>query len=167
MKWGVLGAAAIARKNVRAMLQVPDEAELVAVGSRSIDKARQFVNDMQAYGLGDAVKCYPSYDDVSIIGSRSKLGRCIIASRRSPCQQVIQDSNVQAVYIPLPTPLHLEWVVKAANAKKHVLVEKPVAMTPSEMEEMIKCCEDNQVLFMDGTVRVGLVVVEPCRVLFS
>ena len=67
--------------------------------------------------------------------------------------QVIKDSDVQAVYIPLPTPLHLEWVIKAANAKKHVLVEKPVAMTPREMDEMIKCCEDNEVLFMDGTVR--------------
>ena len=67
MKWGILGAAAIARKNVRAMLQVPDDAELVAVGSRSLEKAQKFVKDMQAYGLCDTVKCYPSYDDVSSI----------------------------------------------------------------------------------------------------
>jgi hypothetical protein len=59
---------------------------------------------------------------------------------------------VQAVYLPLPTSLHLEWVLKAAKAMKHVLVEKPVGVTLAEAQAMAAACEEAGVLFMDGVM---------------
>ena len=65
-------------------------------------------------------------------------------------QALLDDDEIDAVYIPLPTTLHIEWVVKAAEAKKHVLVEKPVALTMAEMETITSACEANGVLLMDA-----------------
>ena len=59
---------------------------------------------------------------------------------------------MQAVYIPLPTAFRKEWVVKAANAGKHVLADKPVAASAQEMEEMLSACKANEVQFMDGVM---------------
>jgi hypothetical protein len=56
------------------------------------------------------------------------------------------------VYLPLPTSLHLEWVVKCAQAKKHILCEKPVALSREDLEVMLKACKDNGVHFMDGVM---------------
>ena len=66
--------------------------------------------------------------------------------------ELLDDPNVQAVYIPLPTALRKEWVVKAANAGKHVLADKPVAVSSQEMEEMLSACKANEVQFMDGVM---------------
>jgi len=60
--------------------------------------------------------------------------------------------NVDAVYIPLPTSLRLEWVRKAAAAGKHVLCEKPCAVNSVELQNMISACRENRVQFMDGVM---------------
>lgn len=65
---------------------------------------------------------------------------------------MLENSNVHVVYIPLPTSLHLEWVVKAANAGKHILVEKPDAVTAAELETMLAACVANNVQFMDSVM---------------
>ena len=52
-----------------------------------------------------------------------------------------QEPTIDAVYIPLPTTLHLEWVTKAAAAGKHVLVEKPVGVSETEVRKMTAACE--------------------------
>ena len=56
---------------------------------------------------------------------------------------MLEDDEIDAVYIPLPTSLHLEWVVKTAEAKKHVLVEKPDAINSAELEIMLAACAKN------------------------
>eukprot|EP00850_Spirogloea_muscicola_P013191 SM000088S23732 [mRNA] locus=s88:346692:347961:- [translate_table: standard] len=93
-----------------------------AVGSRSLAKAREFAAEA---GLATA---YGSY------------------------QEVLDDPGVDAVYVPLPTGLHLEWVVKAAAAGKHVLLEKPPATDAAELEEMLAACAEAGVQLMDGTM---------------
>lgn len=91
-----------------------------AIASRSMDKAKAFANE---FGIGKAYDCY---------------------------EKVIQDEDIDAVYVPLPTSLHLEWVLKAANAKKHILLEKPCALNSKDLFEMIKTCSENGVAFMDA-----------------
>jgi predicted dehydrogenase len=66
--------------------------------------------------------------------------------------ELLGDANVDAVYIPLPTTLHLEWVTKAALAKKHVLVEKPVGLSEREVQRMVEACRANGVQFMDNVM---------------
>ncbi|KAJ8609235.1 hypothetical protein CTAYLR_008061 [Chrysophaeum taylorii] len=65
---------------------------------------------------------------------------------------MVADPEVDAVYVPLPTMLHLEWVLKLAAAKKHVLVEKPVGVTTADVEKMIAACREHGVAIMDGTM---------------
>ena len=124
VRFGILGCASIARKNARA-ISLSGSCELVALASRHIEKARDFARDC---GLSSACKLYDAY------------------------QLVIDDPDVEAVYIPLPTTLHLEWVRRAAAAKKHVLVDKPVAVTMEQTREMIEVCSSHGVRLMDGVM---------------
>jgi xylose dehydrogenase (NAD/NADP) len=65
-------------------------------------------------------------------------------------QALLDDPEVDAVYIPLPNHLHREWTIRAARAKKHVLCEKPAALHASEVREMLDECVRNNVLFMEA-----------------
>ncbi|MBS4208891.1 Gfo/Idh/MocA family oxidoreductase [Bacillus sp. FJAT-50079] len=65
-------------------------------------------------------------------------------------EDLLADPMIDAVYIPLPNALHAEWVKKAAEKGKHVLCEKPAALTAKEAEEMIDNCKENHVLFMEA-----------------
>jgi predicted dehydrogenase len=123
LSWGIVGCADIAKKFVRSIKQC-SQSRLVAIGSRSIEKARQFAQECEV-------------NDVQLFGNY---------------QQVLDDPNVQAVYLPLPTTLHLEWVTLAANAGKHILLEKPVALNAEDFQKMITVCEQNNVFLMDGTM---------------
>ncbi|MEW4263258.1 Gfo/Idh/MocA family oxidoreductase [Priestia megaterium] len=64
--------------------------------------------------------------------------------------KLLEDPDIDAVYIPLPNALHSHWVKKAAKKGKHVLCEKPAALTFKEAEEMIKICKENDVMFMEA-----------------
>mmetsp|Transcript_22824 Transcript_22824/g.65867 ORF Transcript_22824/g.65867 Transcript_22824/m.65867 type:complete len:365 (+) Transcript_22824:89-1183(+) len=122
VRWGVIGCAEIAAKTCHGIAHA-ENASVVAVGSRTLDKSTDFVN---AHAKG--AKPYGSYD------------------------AVLTDESVQAVYIPLPTALRLEWVKKAAAAKKHILSEKPVAANYQDAVEALRVCRDNGVQFMDNTM---------------
>ncbi|MFD1362441.1 Gfo/Idh/MocA family protein [Lentibacillus salinarum] len=63
--------------------------------------------------------------------------------------QLLSDPDIDAVYIPLPNHLHAEWVKKAAEMGKHVLCEKPAALTAAEANEMVTVCEQHGVVFME------------------
>ena len=62
----------------------------------------------------------------------------------------IERDDIDAVYVPLPTDLHCEWVIKALAAKKHVLVEKPIALTVSEVKAMFAAAKTHGRLLMEG-----------------
>ena len=119
---GILGAANIARKQCRT-LRLIDDIKVVAVGSRDISKAKAFIEEWDLTATP-----YGSYTEV------------------------LEDSNVEAVYIPLPTTFHVEWVLKAAAAGKHILLEKPIAVTATETDAILSACANNNVQFMDGTM---------------
>jgi predicted dehydrogenase/aryl-alcohol dehydrogenase-like predicted oxidoreductase len=93
---------------------------LTAVGSRSLEKAQAFG---AAFGIG---RCHGSYE------------------------ALLADPDVEAVYISTPHPLHAEWTIKAAEAGKHVLVEKPVALNQYEAQAMIEAATANQVFLMEA-----------------
>ncbi|MFE4706850.1 Gfo/Idh/MocA family protein [Peribacillus simplex] len=65
-------------------------------------------------------------------------------------KELLEDPNIDAVYIPLPNALHSTWVKKAAEKGKHVFCEKPAALTEKQAEEMIEVCKKNNVMFMEA-----------------
>ena len=127
-RWGILGTANIARKNWQAILDAGN-ARLVAVASRDEAKSGRFIAECQS-----AVR-HPQTP--LALGSYEEL---------------IAHPEVDAIYIPLPTGIRKEWVIRAANAGKHVLVEKPVGTSTEDLAEMIAVCERNKVQFMDGVM---------------
>lgn len=128
LRWGILGTANIARKNWQA-IRNSGNAVVTAVASRSADRARAFIEECQAHApMGIEPAAHGSYE------------------------ALLADRNVDAVYIPLPTGLRKEWVIKAAEAGKHVVCEKPCATSVAELREMLAACERNRVQFMDGVM---------------
>jgi len=127
-RWGILGTSGIARKNWQAIV-LAGNASLTAVASRSLDRSRQFVAECQAASPHQTAP-------VAVEGYDTLLGR----------------SDIDAVYVPLPTGLRKEWVLAAARAGKHVLVEKPVGVTAADVRDMLAACEAARVQFMDGVM---------------
>lgn len=68
----------------------------------------------------------------------------------SSYEELLQDPEIDAVYIPLPNALHKEWVIRAAAAKKHILCEKPLALTAADAEEMVSVCKRNGVFLAEA-----------------
>ena len=93
-----------------------------------------------------------------VVGSRNAdraakyAAECNVPKSYGSYTLVVEDPNVAAVYIPLPTTHHLEWVVKAAEMKKHILCEKPLAINIEELIEMLRAVKANDVVFMDGVM---------------
>ncbi|WP_027964127.1 Gfo/Idh/MocA family protein [Halalkalibacillus halophilus] len=65
-------------------------------------------------------------------------------------EELLDDSEVEAVYIPLPNHLHKEWVIKSAEAGKHILCEKPAGLNAAEIDEMKEACGRHGVVFMEA-----------------
>ena len=106
IRWGVLGAAKIARTKVVPAMQRSQECEVTALASRSLETARA------AAGPLGIAKAYGSYEEL------------------------LADRDLDAVYIPLPNHLHVPWSIKAAEAGKHVLCEKPIGLTAGEARSL-------------------------------
>ncbi|MBV7339716.1 Gfo/Idh/MocA family oxidoreductase [Chloroflexi bacterium TSY] len=73
-----------------------------------------------------------------------------IARKYTSYEALLADEEIDAVYIATLNPSHAEWVIKAAEAKKHILVEKPIAMNVAEAEAMIQAARDNDVFLMEA-----------------
>ncbi|WP_151733637.1 Gfo/Idh/MocA family protein ['Paenibacillus yunnanensis' Narsing Rao et al. 2020] len=110
LKWGILGCAQIATKAVIPAIQESESGVVTAIASRSMDKSRPVAEE---FGIE---KAYGSYEEL------------------------LADPEIGAVYIPLPNHLHREWVIRAAEAGKHVLCEKPIALNSREAAEMVQAC---------------------------
>lgn len=122
VRFGIMGCANIAHKMCRA-IALSQNSILHAIGSRSFDKASRFAVETVFSG-----KIYGSYE------------------------ALLDDPDVDAVYMPLPTTLHVRWAVLAAEKGKHVLLEKPAALNLSELDEILHACDSNGVQFMDATM---------------
>ncbi len=107
IRWGILGAANFARNHMAPAINAAHGATLAAVASSSAEKVAGFA----AFAPG--VKHHSSYD------------------------ALLADPDIDAVYIPLPNHLHVEWGVKALAAGKPVLIEKPVGMDVAEIDRLI------------------------------
>ena len=108
VKWGVLGVASIAMRKVIPAMQKGSWSEVAGIASRDHAKAHE------AAKKSGIPKAYGSYEEL------------------------IADPEIEAIYNPLPNHLHLPWTVKAAEAGKHVLCEKPVGLNAEEALEMAK-----------------------------
>ncbi|MCR5502282.1 MAG: Gfo/Idh/MocA family oxidoreductase [Lachnospiraceae bacterium] len=120
VKWGVLGTAGIARGCTIPGMKLADNCVLYAVAGRSEEKAKSFRDE---FGFE---KYYTGYE------------------------KLLEDPEVQAVYIPLPNHLHKEWVLKALAAGKNVLCEKPLALNEEDAREMFDAAKKNGVHLMEA-----------------
>lgn len=128
LRWGILSTAQIGRKNWKAIYHSGNSI-VTAVGSRDVERSRQFISKCQAES--------PFETPPRPLGSYEEL----LASK-----------DVDAVYVPLPTGLRKDWVLRAAAAGKHVLCEKPCSLNSAEVREMVGACRENRVQFMDGVM---------------
>ena len=120
VKWGVLGTANIARGCTIPGMKRAKGCELYAIAGRNEEKVKKYKEE---FGFE---KSYIGYD------------------------ALLEDKDVQAVYIPLPNHLHKEWVIKALKAGKHVLCEKPLALNADDAREMFDEAEANGVILMEA-----------------
>ncbi|WP_317851410.1 Gfo/Idh/MocA family protein [Neobacillus bataviensis] len=95
------------------------------------------------------------FAEVAAIASRGDKAKDIAERFSIPkfyasYHKLLIDQEIEAVYIPLPNHLHKQWVIEAAKQGKHVLVEKPAALTAEETQEMVDCCRENNVIFMEA-----------------
>ncbi len=126
-RFGILGTSNIARKNWDA-IRNSGSATLVAVGSRDRKRAEQFIAECQASAPFAQPPQAMDYD------------------------QLIDDRGVDAIYIPLPTGVRKQWVLRAVGAGKHVLCEKPCGCSAAEVTEILSACRASGVQFMDGVM---------------
>ena len=128
LRIGFLSTAGIGRKNWKAIYN-SGNAIVSAVASRDVDKSLEFIDECQQQ--------FPFAARPLALGSYAEL---------------LASPEVDAVYIPLPTGLRQEWVLRAAKAGKHVICEKPCAVDSAGLEKMISACKKYRVQFMDGVM---------------
>jgi predicted dehydrogenase len=120
LRWGILSTANIARTKVIPGIQGASGCRVVAIASRDPGQARQVAGEL---GIPRAHGSY---------------------------EALLADREVDAVYIPLPNHLHAEWTIAAVRAGKHVMCEKPLALTSSDAEAMVAAAEVSGVLLMEA-----------------
>jgi predicted dehydrogenase len=120
LRWGVLSTARIGRTKVIPGIQRGERSEVVAIASRDAAAARRVAGEL---GIPTAHGSY---------------------------EALLADPDVEALYLPLPNHLHKPWTIAAARAGKHVLCEKPLALTARDAEEMIEACDREGVRLMEA-----------------
>jgi len=120
--WGVLGAGFIANRAMIPAIQHSSQARVLAVASRDEQRGQEAA---QGYSIE---RVYSDYE------------------------ALLDDPDVQVVYIALPNHLHYEWAIRAAHAGKHVLCEKPLALNAAESDVIISTCHSLKVLLMEAVM---------------
>ncbi|GGA40291.1 Gfo/Idh/MocA family protein [Paenibacillus physcomitrellae] len=112
LRWGIMSTASVARDSVIPAIRESETGVVSAIASRDIRKSGQ-----TAEGIGGAVRAYGNYEDL------------------------LEDPEIDAVYIPLPNHLHAKWSIAALKAGKHVLCEKPGALSAIQFEKVLSAAE--------------------------
>jgi predicted dehydrogenase len=120
--WGIIGPGFIANRAIIPAIQGASNSRVLAVASSNAQRARDV---SRHFGIE---RSYTAY------------------------QLLLNDPDIDVVYIALPNHLHHEWTIRAAKARKHVLCEKPLAMNASECVSMISACDQAQVLLMEAVM---------------
>ncbi|CAN5684283.1 hypothetical protein BH23PLA1_BH23PLA1_18430 [soil metagenome] len=120
LRWGILGCARITRRGLAPGILASNSGTLHALASRDEAIARSWAREF------GAARGYGSYE------------------------ALLADPEVQAVYLPLPNELHRPWVFASANAGKHILCEKPLALDAFEAAEMVEHCRSRNVVLMEA-----------------
>ena len=120
IRWGILGCARVAEAVVIPGIKLSRNGRALAIASRSLDKAKTFA---KKFGIERA---YASYEEL------------------------LDDPDVQAVYLPLPNSMHMEWTLRAAEKGKNILCEKPLASNAEQARKMVQICESKDVLLMEA-----------------
>jgi predicted dehydrogenase len=115
IRWGVLSTASIGVRKVLPAMQKGEYSSVAAIASRSLAKAKE---------------------------TAAKLG---IPAAYGSYEELIADPRVDAIYNPLPNQFHVPWTIKAAEAGKHVLCEKPISLTVAEAESLLRVRERTSV----------------------
>lgn len=118
--WGILGCARIARRGLIPGIRESRSSTLQAIASRDVSTAKAWAEE---FAIPHAHGSY---------------------------QQLIEDPEVDAVYIPLPNELHRPWIMAAADAGKDVLCEKPLALDWAEARLVVEHCRDRGVMLMEA-----------------
>lgn len=119
-RWGILSTAKIAREQVVPQMLDAENGVITAVASRDKARAEDFA---KRFGIPHAFGSY---------------------------EEMLASDTIDGVYIPLPTSQHIEWSVKAADAGKHVLCEKPIALKAGDIGEVIAARDRNKVLIAEA-----------------
>jgi predicted dehydrogenase len=120
VRWGVLSTAKIGIDKVIPAMSRGERSRVVAIASRSLDRAREAARKL------DIPRAYGSYEEL------------------------LADPEVEAIYNPLPNHMHLEWSVRAAQAGKHVLCEKPLTLDVEEARELLKARDRTGVIITEA-----------------
>ena len=124
LKWGILGAARVNERLLPAIIEASNS-QLVAIASRRAGAAKATLEKC-APCCANSVTCY---DDM---------------------ESLINDRNIDAIYCPMANEEHAEWAIKAINAGKHVLIEKPMATKLSDIDAIEAAAKKNNVKAMEG-----------------
>ena len=126
LKWGILGAARVNERLLPAILEAPNS-QLVAIASRRAGAAAETLKKYAPQGFNNQdIKCYDDLD------------------------ALIADKNVEAVYCPMANEEHVAWALKAINAGKHILIEKPMALRVADIDAIEAVAKASKVKVMEG-----------------
>jgi len=120
IRWGIMSTANIGRKKVIPAIHASNNGEVRAVASRSLESAKAFADEL------DIPEAYGSYEEI------------------------INESDIDAIYIPLPNNMHAEWSIKCAEAGKPTLCEKPFASDAPEAQTIVDAFEKHDVLLAEA-----------------
>ena len=126
LRWGVLSTANIGQKAVIPAILKSNNGRLVAIASRNVERGRAFAAPIEQAQGGEPIRVYGSYE------------------------ALLADPQIDAIYNPLPNGMHKEWSIRAMQAGKHVLCEKPLGSNLAEVDEMIAVSESTGRLLMEA-----------------
>lgn len=129
IRWGIMGAGGIAGRFARALAHV-EGARLVAVSGRRAERLDAFTRQFPV----EATRCYASAEDNGV----------------SAHVRLVEDPDVDAVYLALPHGMHEEWAVRLLRAGKAVLCEKPAALSEREAVHVAEVARETESLFMEA-----------------